>query len=418
MIVGFDSYKQRFNVDSSDEIKPGLEAIEQAMELLGHPELSVPVVHVVGTNGKGSTIAMLEAICRAHDLKTLTFTSPCIEDVHDQISINNGPLAPFQMDAIFSELKEAGISGLLTDFELLTAAAFMACRLYKPDIAIIEAGMGGRFDSTNVVRPIVSIIPSIALEHTNFLGDTLEKIAYHKAGILKPNAVAVIGEVPHEAFDVVQEEAIKHEVTMRVDGVDFEALIGDTYVQGLLEINNLTRNLKGTHQRHNMALAITAFIEVAQKLSKTIHDDAVRQAIATAAVAGRFEQLAKNVFLDGAHNPASAASLRKTIAELYPDTPIHIVMGILRDKDVDGVLRELEQVCDDFTFVEVEREQHRLMPAEKLLAHSQAAHKHISGNALEAVLEKRKEPGIVIMTGSLYLLAQWRHTLQEVFRAQ
>ena len=418
MIPAFDSYKERFNVESSDEIKPGLEAIEQAMEMLGHPELSVPVVHVAGTNGKGSTIAMLEAICRAHDLKTMTFTSPCIEDVHDQIKINNGPLAPFQMDAIFKELKAAGVSGLLTDFELLTAAAFMACKMYKPDIAIIEAGMGGRFDSTNVVRPIVSIIPSIALEHTNFLGDTLAKIAYHKAGILKPNAVAVIGELPQEAFDVVQEEAIKQEVMLRVDGEDFEALIGDTYVQGLLEINDLTRNLKGAHQRHNMALAITAFIEIAQKLSRTIHEDLVRQAIAKATVAGRFEQLSKNVFLDGAHNPASAASLRKTITDLYPNTPIHIVMGILRDKDVDGVLRELEQVCDDFTFVEVEREQHRLMPAEQLLVHSQATNKHVSGNALEAVLEKRKEPGIVIMTGSLYLLAQWRHTLQEVFRAQ
>jgi len=418
MIPAFDSYKERFNVESSDEIKPGLEAIEQAMEMLGHPELSVPVVHVAGTNGKGSTIAMLEAICRAHDLKTMTFTSPCIEDVHDQIKINNGPLAPFQMDAIFKELKAAGVSGLLTDFELLTAAAFIACKMYKPDIAIIEAGMGGRFDSTNVVRPIVSIIPSIALEHTNFLGDTLAKIAYHKAGILKPNAVAVIGELPQEAFNVVQEEAIKQEVILRVDGEDFEALIGDTYVQGLLEINDLTRNLKGAHQRHNMALAITAFIEIAQKLSRTIHEDLVRQAIAKATVAGRFEQLSKNVFLDGAHNPASAASLRKTITDLYPNTPIHIVMGILRDKDVDGVLRELEQVCDDFTFVEVEREQHRLMPAEQLLAHSQATNQHVSGNALEAVLEKRKEPGIVIMTGSLYLLAQWRHTLQEVFRAQ
>lgn len=418
MIPAFDSYKERFNVESSDEIKPGLEAIEQAMEMLGHPELSVPVVHVAGTNGKGSTIAMLEAICRAHDLKTMTFTSPCIEDVHDQIKINNGPLAPFQMDAIFKELKAAGVSGLLTDFELLTAAAFIACKMYKPDIAIIEAGMGGRFDSTNVVRPIVSIIPSIALEHTNFLGDTLAKIAYHKAGILKPNAVAVIGELPQEAFNVVQEEAIKQEVILRVDGEDFEALIGDTYVQGLLEINDLTRNLKGAHQRHNMALAITAFIEIAQKLSRTIHEDLVRQAIAKATVAGRFEQLSKNVFLDGAHNPASAASLRKTITDLYPNTPIRIVMGILRDKDVDGVLRELEQVCDDFTFVEVEREQHRLMPAEQLLAHSQATNKHVSSNALEAVLEKRKEPGIVIMTGSLYLLAQWRHTLQEVFRAQ
>lgn len=418
MIPAFDQYKQRFQVESSDVIKPGLAAIEQAMEMLDHPELSVPTVHVAGTNGKGSTIAMLEAICREHELKTLTFTSPCIEDVHDQIKLNNRPLAPFQMEEIFTHLQQAGVSGLLTDFELLTAVAFMACKLYKPDIAIIEAGLGGRFDSTNVVKPVVSVVPSVALEHTNFLGDTLEKIAYHKSGILKRGAAAVLGQLPEEAMKVFKSEAQKLHVSLKMDGEDFEVLIGDTYVQGLLEINYLTRKLKGAHQRHNMGVAITAFIEVARKLSLTMHDDSIRQAIANAAVPGRFEQLSTNVFLDGAHNPASAASLRKTIEELYPETPIHIVMGILKDKDVDGVLRELEHVCDDFTFVNVEFEQARLMPAETLMAHSKAGQKQTADSALQAVLSKRNEPGIVILTGSLYLLAQWRHTLQNALGAQ
>ena len=418
MIPAFDQYKERFEVESSDVIKPGLTAIERAMEMLDHPELAVPTVHVAGTNGKGSTIAMLEAICREHGLKTLTFTSPCIEDVHDQIKINNRPLASFQMDDIFKQLKAAGLSGLLTDFELLTAAAFVACRLYQPDIAIIEAGLGGRFDSTNVVRPIVSIVPSIALEHTNFLGDTLADIAYHKSGILKPHATAVLGQLPEEAMAVFETEATKQHVPLKVDGRDFEVLIGDTYVQGLLEIHQLTRQLKGAHQRHNMGIAITAFIEVAKKHSLTMHDEAIRKALAHAAIPGRFEQLSRNVFLDGAHNPASAASLRKTIEELYPDTPVHIVMGILKDKDVNGVLRELEHVCDDFTFVNVEREQSRLMTAETLMAHSQAGHKQTAESALQAVLAKRSEQGIVILTGSLYLLAQWRHTLQHALRAQ
>lgn len=403
---------------SSDVIKPGLTAIEQAMDKLTHPELDVPVVHVAGTNGKGSTIAMLESICRTHGLKTLTFTSPCIEDVHDQIKVNNEPLQPFQMNEIFTVLKKAEVSGELTDFELLTAAAFVACRLYKPDIAIIEAGLGGRFDSTNVVQPIVSIIPSIALEHTNFLGDTIEKIAWHKAGILKRGATGVIGPLQEEAMNVITEQAERVGTRLKVDGLDFDVLPGENYVQGMLEITDLHRLLKGQHQMHNMGLAITAFIEVASKIPLTLQVPLVRQGIAKATIPGRFEQISHNVFLDGAHNPASAKMLKETMKQQFQDAPIHIVMGILKDKDIDGVLAELEEVCDDFIFVEVDREQHRLMPAEELMQRSKATHKKVAENALQAVVEKRKEPGFVIMTGSLYLLAQWRHELLEAFKGQ
>ncbi len=418
MIPGFDLYKEQFQVMSSDVIKPGLTAIEQAMDKLTHPELDVPVVHVAGTNGKGSTIAMLESICRTHGLKTLTFTSPCIEDVHDQIKVNNEPLQPFQMNEIFTVLKKAEVSGELTDFELLTAAAFVACRLYKPDIAIIEAGLGGRFDSTNVVQPIVSIIPSIALEHTNFLGDTIEEIAWHKAGILKRGATGVIGPLQEEAMDVITEQAERVGTRLKVDGLDFDVLPGESYVQGMLEITDLHRLLKGQHQMHNMGLAITAFIEVASKISLTLQVPLVRQGIAKATIPGRFEQISHNVFLDGAHNPASAKMLKETMKQQFQDAPIHIVMGILKDKDIDGVLTELEEVCDDFVFVEVDREQHRLMPAEELIQRSKATHKKVAANALQAVIEKRKEPGFVIMTGSLYLLAQWRHELLEAFKGQ
>ncbi|WP_010303588.1 bifunctional folylpolyglutamate synthase/dihydrofolate synthase [Kurthia senegalensis] len=418
MIPGFDLYKEQFQVMSSDVIKPGLTAIEQAMDKLTHPELDVPVVHVAGTNGKGSTIAMLESICRTHGLKTLTFTSPCIEDVHDQIKVNNEPLQPFQMNEIFTVLKKAEVSGELTDFELLTAAAFVACRLYKPDIAIIEAGLGGRFDSTNVVQPIVSIIPSIALEHTNFLGDTIEKIAWHKAGILKRGATGVIGPLQEEAMNVITEQAERVGTRLKVDGLDFDVLPGENYVQGMLEITDLHRLLKGQHQMHNMGLAITAFIEVASKIPLTLQVPLVRQGIAKATIPGRFEQISHNVFLDGAHNPASAKMLKETMKQQFQDAPIHIVMGILKDKDIDGVLAELEEVCDDFIFVEVDREQHRLMPAEELMQRSKATHKKVAENALQAVVEKRKEPGFVIMTGSLYLLAQWRHELLEAFKGQ
>lgn len=300
----------------------------------------------------------------------------------------------------------------MTEFELLTAIAFIAIRQAKPDLAMIESGMGGRFDSTNVVEPIVSVIPSIALEHTNFLGDTLEKIAWHKAGIIKKNGYAVIGEIPEAAQKVIEEEAHMQQATIKINGKDFKVL-DDTWSNEVICMSGLHPSLKGEHQKENMALAIQAFIEVAKVLHIELVEDGVQQAVATTKLEGRFEQLAPQVWLDGAHNPASARSLRKTIQQVLKGEKVTMVVGILKDKDVEAVLRELEQVSDDFIFVAVEREQERLMQPEELMKLSHAKKKRIASSVLQAVQEKQKE-GSVVVTGSLYLLAQWRPILQRV----
>ena len=412
MIPMFEEYQNTYKIESANEIKPGLEAIQVAMEKLGNPQLAVPTIHVAGTNGKGSTIRMIERIAQEHGLTTATFMSPCIENVHDQIRLNGQSITPEQMNRAFEEAKKAGLSGLLTEFELLTAIAFIAIRQAKPDLAMIESGMGGRFDSTNVVEPIVSVIPSIALEHTNFLGDTLEKIAWHKAGIIKKNGHAVIGEMPETAQKVIEEEAYMQQATIKINGKDFKVL-DDTWSNEAICISGLHPSLKGEHQKGNMALAIQAFIEVATVLHIELVEDRVQQAVATTNLEGRFEQLASHVWLDGAHNPASAKSLRKTIQQVLKGEKVTMVVGILKDKDVEAVLRELEQVSDDFIFVAVEREQDRLMQPEELMKLSHAKHKQIASSVLQAVQEKQKE-GSVVVTGSLYLLAQWRSILQQV----
>lgn len=413
MIPMFEEYQNTYQIDSTNDIKPGLEAIQLAMEKLQNPQFSVPTIHVAGTNGKGSTIRMIERIAQQHGLTTATFMSPCIHDVHDQIQLNGQPITAEQMSRAFEEAKGAGLSGLLTEFELLTAIAFIAIRQAKPAIAIIESGMGGRFDSTNVLEPIVSVIPSIALEHTNFLGDTIEKIAWHKAGIIKEHTVAVIGALPDEAKKVMQQEAVEQQATLKVYGRDF-VVKNHTWSNETEHISKLYPSLKGAHQKGNMALAIQAFIEVAQILEIPISKEAIQIAVSTTTLAGRFERVAPNVWLDGAHNPASASMLRKTIEEAFPHEKVTMVVGILKDKDVEAVLRELELVSDEFIFVAVEREQQRLMQPEDLMTLSKAKHKKIASSVITAVQEHAVE-GKVVVTGSLYLLAQWRSILKKAY---
>lgn len=412
MIPMFDYYKNKHDLHSTDEIKLGLTAIEAAMEKLGQPQLTVPVIHVAGTNGKGSTIKMMERMAQEHGLHTAVFMSPCIEDVHDQIQFDGQPITEQQMDTAFIEAKKAGLSNTLTDFELLTAIAFIAIKQQGVNLAIIESGMGGRFDSTNVVQSMVAVIPSIAREHTNFLGDTIGEIAWHKAGVIKENSVAVIGELDAEASKVMVEEAHNKNALLYTNGIDFKVDEKGTWTDSSFRLTELYPSLKGPHQMQNMALAIQAFSVVAKHLQITLDEASIRQAVATTTLEGRFECIKPNVWLDGAHNPASAKMLRQTVQQQFPGQRITMIVGILKDKDVVGVLRELEKGSDDFIFVEVEREQKRLMFPEDLVNLSHATHKQISNSVLESVKEKSQE-NIVIVTGSLYLLAQWRNILRK-----
>lgn len=418
MIPKLDEYKERWQISSDPAIKPGLDAMKEALALVGNPQNSIPVIHLAGTNGKGSTVTFIEHIARSHGLKTATFMSPCIEDVHDQIQLNEMPITTNEMDAIFEIMSEAGLSGRLTDFELLTVAAYLAFSRFKPDIVIIECGMGGRYDSTNVMIPIVSVVPSIALEHTRFLGDTLAKIAYHKSGIIKKERPVITGDLPSEAMTVFMDEAKKQNAPLYVYGKDFsveEMEDDERYYKPNYEILNLKRNMPGVHQRSNMALAITAFMIFAEDQGIEINEENIKKGVHEAHLAGRFEKITQNLYLDGAHNPASARTLIETIKEEFLGQKIHFVMGILKDKDVEGVLRLLEKVGTSFTFVDVDNE--RAMPANMIYDLSHSENKSVSKDNIIQIMEKKMDiSGIIIMTGSLYLLAQWRKTLLERFK--
>lgn len=416
MIPRLDDYKNKWDVASEQSIKPGLDAMMEALKLLNNPEKTLPFVHIAGTNGKGSTIAFLEQISRRHGLNVGKFMSPCIIDVHDQIQINGDPISENEMDDIFDQLKNAGLSGKLTDFELLTCVAFLYFSQQKVDFVLLEAGMGGREDSTNVIRPIVSIITSIALEHTKFLGPTIESIATHKAGIIKQKIPVIIGRLPKEAISVIETEAFEKHAPLIELGDHFEVLIEgsfDVYKNDEkgLEIERLLRALPGSHQADNMALAITAFFEVAEYFNLAVDLDKIRKGILEANLPGRFEEVLPNVYFDGAHNPASVEKLVQTIKTKFPDEKVRFVVGMLADKDVGAVLRLLEQVSDEFYFVDFINE--RAMSSKEMLSLSSASQAASLKDPVSFLKNATTTGDKIFVTGSLYLLTEIRKEIKK-----
>ena len=415
MILNFEQYKERWNVHSDSMIKPGLESIKRALTLLHNPQEKLQVVHVAGTNGKGSTIAFLEQMALNHGLSVGKFMSPCVVDVHDQIQINGKPITQKQMDVVFQQMKHAGISGLLTDFELLTCAAFLHFANEQVDLVLLETGLGGLEDSTNVVNPLVSIITSIALEHTQILGHTIKQIAQHKAGIVKYGKPVVIGKLPEEALTVVKQKAhiqqsplYAYDETFTVEADEQ----GEKYInfKEKIIIEKLKRKLLGAHQGENMALAITAFIEMAKILQIEVQIDLVRQAVSCTSLPSRFEQVFPNVYFDGAHNPASIEKLIETIKQQLPNKRIRFVLGMVADKDIEKVLRSLETISDEFYFVDFQNT--RAAKAKDLLHLSKAKKKVILKDCIPFIQSSVNFEGITFVTGSLYLLAEIRNQLR------
>ncbi|MEZ0480604.1 folylpolyglutamate synthase/dihydrofolate synthase family protein [Planococcus sp. SSTMD024] len=380
MINGLAEYKVKWNIATDNAIKPGLDAIRSALGELGNPEAKGSFVHIAGTNGKGSTAAMLSAVLQAHGKSVGTFYSPGIIDLHDQIQINGEPISPKTLDEVMQELSE--IETPLTDFELLTAAAYVHFRNQSPDFAIIEAGMGGRFDSTNVIVPEISLIPSISKEHTNFLGEDVKDIAFHKAGIIKKWRPVVTGPLTDDAMQIVCQEAKKQHADL---------IVANTPYSGPLA-------LKGVHQKWNAQIAQEAAKEL---LGTGYEDKTAQEALATASIAYRFETVAEGLVFDGAHNEASIEALVETIRAGFPGKNVRIVMGMLKDKAYENVLRKLEAISGHFVFIDFDNP--RALPAEKLFSASNSKIKTIK--TVYDILPVNGYNEVTIVTGSLYLLS-------------
>ncbi len=341
-------------------LSPTLDRIRMLVDLLGDPQNSIPAVHVAGTNGKTSTVRMIDAILREFGLHTGRYTSPHVNDMRERISFDGRPIgrdrfvAAYDDLALYLDLVDARNAHPLSFFEVMTALAFVAFADAPVDASVIEVGMGGRWDATNVVDARVAVIAPISLDHTAYLGDTLDAIAFEKAGIIKPEAIAVVGDQAPEALDVLLRKADEVGTTTYRAGRDFGVMARNVAIGGqLLTIKGIAGTydeifvpLHGEYQARNAALAVAAVESFLGGASGGLDAAVVREAFASVSSPGRLEIVRRSptVIVDAAHNPAGAAALADAIEEEFSFDRLVGVIGVLADKDFRSMLEVLEPV--------------------------------------------------------------------------
>lgn len=363
-----------------------LERMGMLLDILGHPEQSFRVIHVTGTNGKGSTARMAEAICRAYGLRTGLYTSPHLERINERIAIDGQELSDDDFIDTWDQVKdfvamvdremEAKGKPRVSFFEMLTAMAVWKFADAPVDVAVVEVGMGGRWDATNVLNGDVAIIGPVDMDHMAWLGDTPEQIAFEKAGIIKPGATAIIGPQPHAeaVMPVLLKAAQEAGATVLRDGEEISVVSRMPAVGG--QVATLATPLGtyadvpiskfGEHQAHN-ALAALAAAEVVIPTSGALDGDLVGEALSGVKIPGRIEQIrtSPTIIIDGGHNVNAAESLRAAIEENYHFEQLVGVVAMMEDKQVEEYLGVMEPLLSQVVVTE-NSWRDRVMPADKL----------------------------------------------------
>ncbi|MFB4318345.1 bifunctional folylpolyglutamate synthase/dihydrofolate synthase [Actinomadura sp. 21ATH] len=386
------------------DIDPTLDRVRDLVDLLGEPQRAYPVIHVAGTNGKSSTARLIEALLRERGLRTGLYTSPEMTTLRERIAIDGEPISEEDFVRAYEDVLP--YAGLIDDkhgvrlsfFELLTAMAFAAFADAPVDVAIVEAGMGGSWDATNVADGTVAVITPIGLDHTRYLGDTVEEIAGEKAGIIKPGAVAVLAQQPVAAAEVLLRRVVEVGATAAREGIEYGVLSRDVAVggqqlrlQGLHAVyDEIFLPLFGDHQAGNAATALAAVeafaggaptrgeanLEAVTRIAPgetftggdagQLDPALVRSGFAKSASPGRLEvvRTGPTVLLDASHNPAGMAATVQTVTESFGFTRLVGVLAAAADKDVAGMLDQLEPVLAEL--VVTRNSSPRSLPPEEL----------------------------------------------------
>lgn len=350
-----------------------LDRMNLMLDVLGHPEQSFRVIHVTGTNGKGSTARMAEAICRAYGMRTGLYTSPHLERINERIAIDGQSLSDDDfvdtwnqvkdlVDLVDARMEEQG-KPRMSFFEVLTAMAIWKFADAPVDVAVVEVGMGGAWDATNVLNADAAVIGPVDMDHMQWLGDTVEQIAAEKAGIIKPGCTAVIGPQPHEqaVMPILEEAAERNHARMLRDGYEMEVVSRAPAVGGQLvtlrtplgEYAEIPVAKFGEHQAHN-ALAALAAAEAVIPVSGQLNADIVSEALGGVKVPGRIEQVrtSPTIIIDGGHNVNAAEALRAAIEENYDFTQLVGVIAMMGDKQVEEYLGVLEPLLSHVVVTE------------------------------------------------------------------
>lgn len=337
---------------------PTLDRMRLFLERLGNPQKGLKYVHVTGTNGKGSTVAMLRSMLMAAGLNVGSFTSPFITRFNERIALNAQPISDEDLtrlarkvEPVVQQLDQELPTGGPTEFEIDTAIMFCYFAEKQPDLVLLEVGIGGLYDSTNVITPLVSVITTVSWDHMKYLGDTLAKIAHQKAGIIKRGVPVVIGQLPPSALQVITKEATEKNAKIYELGKDFSAQkINQNAIKaeiiydgGQLHHFRSTLGLAGDYQVENAAIAITTVQIVLTKLGIPVIVADLKKGLAMTQWPGRMETVIDEplVLLDGAHNLPGMQALVKTIRDDFSDREVYVLVAILADKQYELMLGEL-----------------------------------------------------------------------------
>lgn len=377
-IMGRPSERNTTNLD--------LKRMKMILDLLGDPQDSFRIIHITGTNGKGSTARMAEAICRAYGMRTGLYTSPHLEHVNERIAIDGQRLSDDDFVELWDQVKDfvalvdakmdAEGAPRMSFFEVLTAMAIWKFADAPVDVAIVEVGMGGRWDATNVLDADAAVIGPIDMDHMAWLGDTVEQIAQEKVGIIKPGCTAVIGRQPHadEVMPIIEQAAAENHATLIRDGVEAEVVARTPAVGGQMvtlrtpngTYADVPLDKFGEHQAHN-ALAALCAAEVVIPVTGALDGDLVGEALSSVKIPGRIEQVRNSptIIIDGGHNVNAAEALRAAIEENYDFTQLVAVVAMMEDKQVEEYLGVLEPIVSEIIVTENSWKD-RVMPAEQL----------------------------------------------------
>ena len=393
--------------------RSGLDRMEQAVSLLGRPDKAYPILHVTGTNGKGSTIAFLRQLLMAHRKKVGTFTSPHMISIHDRICIGDQPISDEDFTRIGQKVQHMEQTLLQTQdqlsyFEIICLMALLYFKEQAVDVVLLEVGIGGLLETTNVVTGEIAVITSVGLDHQETLGGTIAEIAQQKAGIFKKGKKAVVGPLPAEATAVCQDRAEQLDVDLYAFQNDF-GLEQDRFWNENVELVLPSLGLKGDYQRENAAVALEAFFLYMEGLDQEVDMEQVKHALQETRWPGRLELFGDQVYLDGAHNPHAMLRLIE-FANSLAGKRVKILFGALKRKDYSGMLQtlqaglpEAELILTTFHYGEVVAQGDRQdLP---YVADYKAY--------IKEFMDQSRPDEVLFVTGSLYFIAEVRAFLLE-----
>ena len=396
--------------------RSGLGRMQRAVDLLGNPEQTYPIIHVTGTNGKGSTIAFMRELFVSHGKKVGTFTSPHIVSIHDRICINGDPVSDADFIRLVDQVKTMEQELLethdqLSFFELLTLIALLYFKEQEVDLVLLEVGIGGLLDTTNVVTGEIAVITSIGLDHQETLGDSLEAIAEQKAGIFKLGKSAVIANLAPEAQIVCQKIAEDLGVTLYQADKDFSFKSGD-FSSSLADLTQLKLGLEGVYQEENAALALQTFLLFMAQRDEKVDQEAVRAALQATKWAGRLEAVTEHIYLDGAHNLPALERLVEFIQEtIQQGYRPQILFGALKRKDYSGMLTYLTDHLPDTALYVTSFDYQGSLEEQDFGDYTSIASYRDFIDGFEA---SAGEKDLLFVTGSLYFISEVRAYLVNV----